>query len=258
MLIDFLSDGHIHTSLCHHAVGTMEDYVLSAIAKGLHGIIFLEHMEEEIDYFKTTWLTEEDFDTYFAEGKRLQQKYHDRLMIGLGVEVGYNPLCRHQLLQRLCRRQWDRIGISYHFHRVIEGAKHLNLVSRADARVQALSHQEKDLIENQYYRTLIEAVIFLPGTVLCHLDAVLRHHPHQDHTAAPWPVIEELLDTLKHKGMALEINTSGIAIRNECFPTREIIRMAIARGIPLLAGSDAHRPEDVGNHFSSLEEIVSS
>ena len=37
-------DYHIHTRLCNHAKGTMEEYIQSAVAKGLREICFLDHL----------------------------------------------------------------------------------------------------------------------------------------------------------------------------------------------------------------------
>ena len=37
-------DYHVHTSLCNHASGTMEQYVQAAVAKGLNTICFLDHL----------------------------------------------------------------------------------------------------------------------------------------------------------------------------------------------------------------------
>jgi len=68
--IDTSIDGHVHTKLCHHARGEMEEYVLAAIGKGLRKLIFLEHLEVGVNYFESTWLTEEDFNYYHDEGKR--------------------------------------------------------------------------------------------------------------------------------------------------------------------------------------------
>ncbi len=253
--IDPLSDGHIHTALCNHAVGQMEDYVLTAIAKGLQEIVFLEHMEEGIRARKTTWLSEKDFDLYFEEGQRMQEKYSERISIGLGVEVGYNPQFREILLKRLCRRKWDRIGVSYHYHKIEGEDRHLNLVSRHDARVLSLEFNDSNSIIECYYNALIEAVNFLPGTVLCHLDAVLRHHSSIKTTKQQLPLIDKLLGSVKKNQMALEINTSGMAIRKDFFPTKKIVVMAREKGIPLVAGSDAPKPEDVGRYFSQLRVL---
>jgi len=56
--------------------------------------------------------------------------------------------------------------------------------------------------------------------------------------------------------MALEINTSGFSIRGNPFPLPAIIQMAIEREIPLQAGSDAHKPEDVGRDFHKLPALL--
>ncbi|MCK5340228.1 MAG: histidinol-phosphatase HisJ family protein, partial [Desulfobulbaceae bacterium] len=120
------TDGHVHTRLCHHASGEMEDYVLAAIALKLERIIFLEHLEMGINYFESTWLTQDDFSYYFKEGRRLQEKYSGTLEIGLGVEVGFNPDRIRQLQSFLDRYHWDRVGISYHFLDV--HGEHLNLL----------------------------------------------------------------------------------------------------------------------------------
>ena len=74
MQIDTSIDGHVHTRLCHHASGEMEEYVQTAIDRGLKKLVFLEHLEIGINYFESTWLTDDDFKIYFAEGKRLQEE----------------------------------------------------------------------------------------------------------------------------------------------------------------------------------------
>lgn len=256
-LIDISFDGHMHTQWCHHATGTMEKYVLSAIARGLSHIVFLEHMEATgVNYFETTWLTDQDFDDYFAEGQKLREEYGDQLSIGLGVEVGYSVTQHQELQDRLSRHSWDQIGISYHFMPVPGQAFDLNLVSRQERNVRAIAETGCEKVLDNYFNTLIAAVSILPGTILCHLDAALRFQPDLQLTQGHWQQIEELLDTVKASNMALEINTSGFAIRGTPFPAPAIIQMAITRGIPLVAGSDAHRPEDVGRYFHRLPELL--
>ena len=247
------SDGHVHTKYCHHAGGEMEDYVRCAIDAGLQEIAFLEHMEAGIHYFEATWLTEADFDAYFETGKALQQKYGQQIRIALGVEVGYNPSCRDELLERLSRRNWDRIGISYHFMAHPEQGKyHLNLLSRKRVNREAIAKVGADYIFPKYLRTLAEAVEVLPGTVLCHLDAVLRHQPDCSLDERYLEEIRFLLGKVKENGMELEINTAGFATRGTPYPAPFIIEEAIKLDIPLSPGSDAHRPQDVGRYFEKI------
>ncbi|MBB5347601.1 histidinol-phosphatase [Desulfoprunum benzoelyticum] len=252
--IDISCDGHIHTRLCHHASGEMEDYVRSAIAKGLRKIFFLEHMEDGVNYTEVTWLNEDDFDAYFAEGQRLQRIYHDRIDIGLGVEVGYNPEHVDQLRDRLARRPWDRIGLSFHYARLSANEPHLNLLSRRSENISRAREFGAETLLSRYLDTLIEAVTRLPADVLCHLDAALRYLPELTWTPDHLEQIDILLSLVKGNRLRLEINTSGLPIRGEPFPSSLILRKAINLGIPLVAGSDAHRPEDVGRHFDGIKD----
>lgn len=233
-------------------MGTMEDYVLAAITKGLRRLVFLEHMESGIEYFDTTWLSESDFDDFFKEGALLREKYHNALEIGLGVELGFNPTHRNELIERVRKRTWDQIGISYHYCRHPAFPCHLNLVSRKKCNVEAISQAGCDRLLHQYFDTLIEAIECLPGTFLCHLDAGLRYLPDLRFTQDHIDKIAALLDIVKAKAMGLEINTSGIDIRGEPFPAAQFVKMAIHREIPLIASSDAHKPEDVGRYFDRL------
>jgi len=253
-MIDTTVDNHVHTKLCHHAQGEMEEYVLAAIRKGLRKLIFLEHLEVGIDYFESTWLTEDDFDYYHAEGKRLQDKYKDALAIGLGVEVGYNPRSLEELRRRLALHDWDRIGVSYHFLETDTG--HLNMVSRKQVNIDRLVQEGIDEVVHRYYSDLLEAVEQLPGQVLCHIDAVLRHHPDVKFTPAHHARIDRLLDAVARKNMAIEVNTSGYRAKDEPFPSLAILKKALDRNIPLVAGSDAHRPEDVGRYFDRLPGLL--
>ncbi len=235
----------------------MEEYVTRAIAIGLQELVFLEHMEAGVRYFESTWLTEEDFDIYFSTGKALQEKYNKQIRISLGVEVGYSPSHKHELLERLSLRKWDRIGVSYHFmEHPVKGEYHLNLLSRKKVNREAIAKVGCEYIFSNYLNTLTEAVNTLPGTVLCHLDAALRHQPGCVLDEHYIEQIRELLRAVKLKGMALEINTAGFGKRGTPYPAPFIIEEAVKMNIPLLPGSDAHRPQDVGRDFNKLDGVI--
>ncbi len=254
--IDCTSDNHIHTRYCRHATGTMENYVQSAIRKGLHKITFLEHMEIGINYFEKVWLEDDDFDKYFRQGEHLKEKYKDQLTIGIGVEVGYNPNYKEELLKSLGRRTWDLIGLSYHFSHIAQLKYHINLVSRKRENTKLFTKIGSRKLLDDYFTNLIEAVDIVPAHFLCHLDAGLRFSPNLTLSENNWRQINTLLIAIKHKEMALEINTSGFTIRGESFPAKRIIQMAKNYAIPFIAGSDAHKPEDVGRFFNRLPFLM--
>ena len=250
MNLDCRTDGHVHSHLCHHAVGEMEDYVLAACEKGLERLIFLEHFETGILYSETTWLTPTDFEVYFATGRALQQKYHDRIDIGLGVEVGYNPDALEETKAFLRQYKWDRIGLSYHFLRHED--YHLNLLSRKTENMAECSRLGVKDIVNAYLEGLRVALSQLPVTVLCHLDAALRHHPEIHFNNDHHQQMVAILLELAARGIALEINTSGFDHRKLAYPPPWLARQALELGVKLVAGSDAHRPQDVGRYFDRL------
>lgn len=258
MKVDILSDTHIHTSLCRHASGTMAEYVLSAIDRGLRRLVFLEHLEEGINTAFRTWLTEEDFDDYFEEGLRLQKRFADRIEVGLGVEVGYNPDFAEQILERLGRRTWDRVGLSCHFIKVDGHNEHLNVLSKNRRTIDFIERYGSHRLLSRYFVTLTEGVRTIPADVLCHLDAGLRHQPKIRLEDSHWEQIDILLDEVKRAGMALEINTSGYKYRGFPFPLPEIIALARNKAIPLELGSDAHSPSEVGRYFDRIPALLDS
>lgn len=256
MLIDCSIDGHVHTKYCHHARGEMEEYVQAAIGKGLRRIIFLEHLEIGIRYFESTWLSEQEFARYWEEGSALKAKYRSEIDVGLGVEVGYNPERVDALREFLTRYPWDRIALSYHFFAL--GGSHYNLVSRKAENLEALAAHGIERVIREYFRGLVEAITLLPGQVLCHLDAVLRHHPAVSFLDAHLPESRTLFAAMAARGMALEVNTSGFPLRQEPYPGRTLLSEVLRYGLPLVAGSDAHRPQDVGRYFADLPAFLAS
>lgn len=233
----------------------MEEYVLAALNKGLQEMCFLEHMEEGIESNRITWLSDKEFDIFFKEGLFLREKYKNAIIIKLGVEVGYNPNHKKELTARIAKFPFDFIGLSYHFHRMNKAEPHYNLVSKTESRLNRLSKKRAEQLLVDYYTILGEATDYISADMVCHLDAALRYHPAIREIQLPWDSLLALLQNIKRNGMAIELNTSGIAIRNEVFPCKEIQRKALDYEIPFKAGSDSHSPEQVGGFFDRLTVI---
>lgn len=245
------SDGHVHTRLCHHATGEMEDYVRAALEKGLTHLVFLEHFETGIAYFETTWLTEADFHLYRDEGLRLQRKYRDRIQVETGVEIGFNPARIEEIQGFIHEWNWARVGLSYHYLPVA-GEPHINMLSRKTVNIDRIAGYGPDLLLTGYYKGLLQAVQVIDADVVCHLDAGLRHAAKVTCQESHWQQIGEILDVMAVRDMALELNSSGLALRGEPFPCQRIVDMAGRRGLRMVLGSDAHSPEQVGRGFAQI------
>ncbi|MFP3983919.1 MAG: histidinol-phosphatase [Desulfurivibrionaceae bacterium] len=249
--IDTGTDGHVHTRLCGHAKGEMEEYVLAALKKGLSGIVFLEHFETAVSYFETTWLSRDDFRVYQEELQRLQEKYDGRIAIGIGVEAGYNPDRIKEIKSFLKTFSWDRIGLSYHYLKLEDG-RHVNMVSGKAVNIEQLAERGAGRVIEEYLTGLLEAVKQLDADVVCHLDAVMRHNQGAVFSQSHYDLVLAIFRVMAEKEMALEINTSGYPLRGTPYPAPEIISMALDMGIRLAPGSDAHKPRDVGRCFEKL------
>ena len=253
--INYLSDGHVHTKLCHHAFGEMEEYVHAAIGQGLTHLVFLEHFEIGVSYFEVTWLTQEDFAYYRREGQRLQVKYRSKIAIELGVEVGFNPeyiACTNTFIKE---NDWARVGLSYHFMPVV-GEHHINMLSRQHANLERIERYGHLKMLDEYYAGLLKAVQTINADVVCHLDAGLRNSKNVVYEDRHWQQIAKILDVILERKMALEINTSGFALRGEPFPRQQILKMAQDRNLPIVLGSDAHKPEQVGRGFELVGALL--
>ncbi|RKY86765.1 hypothetical protein DRQ09_05625 [candidate division KSB1 bacterium] len=70
-------------------------------------------------------------------------------------------------------------------------------------------------------------------------------------------VAEKTLETIKSCDVVLEINTAGLRKeRKEFYPSVRILKKAISLGIPLIIGSDAHSPEEVGEGFDKVIDFL--
>ncbi len=254
--IDLTADGHIHTRLCRHAEGAMEDYVKAAQRAGLRKITFLEHLEVNIHNQRQSWLTTDDFAEYFRQGRRLQEKYCGRMEIGLGVEAGYNPQAIESLQQSLARYSWDTIGLSYHFYSL--AGLHYNMVGRNRNHITILKARGLGRVAEEYFRGLIQALEHITCDKICHLDAVMRYVPAFQFTRSHLVLIDTLLESMQAKGVALEVNTAGFTIRDQPHPCSQITKKAIQLSIPLVVGSDAHHPTQVGRFFDRLPDWFQS
>jgi len=249
-MLDLSGDHHVHTKLCNHASGEMEDYVQAALNNGLRALTFLEHLECGLHYEQQIWLTPELFTVYFQEGERLRAQYADQITIRLGVEIGWNAAAVDELRAALDRFPFEHRGLSCHFY--FDGSRHLNLLSSKQKHIDALLALDPDKVLEEYFRSLIQACDEIPCDKLCHLDAALRHLPDIRLTSRHQEQISALLQLMRDKGIALEVNTSGYEIRSQPYPSVDIIRQAAAMGISLIVGSDAHHPRQVSRFFDRL------
>jgi len=254
-----LLDYHIHTHFCGHAVGSMEEYVTRALELGFGEFGFSCHFpypEGYVFLVPDCVIPQEIFGEYLKEALRLREKYSGRIKIRIGAEFDY-------------------LGPDTSFH-PLETARYLNLdyciasVHIVDGIVVDYSPEMLrsslagydggiDRLYERYYETLL--LVAAPGycTTIGHFDLVKKFNafpdlaPSKNHSS----LADKVLDLLAQGRTVIEINTSGWDKPcREQYPSLDILERAVARGIIITAGSDAHSPEEVGRHFDRLRTIL--
>lgn len=229
-------DSHMHTPLCKHAWGEPEEYAQQAVKAGLKGIIFTCHCPMPNGFWPTVRMSESEFDTYLAIVQRAADAFKGKLDIRLGIESEYFPGCE-EYISALHQRA--------DFHYVL-GAVHWQAK-------EYLNKFETGTIENfrrTYFEHLAKSAESGLYDALAHPDLVKNYHPDSWCFAIVKNTVSTVLDRIAATGVAMELNTSGLnKSYSEMNPGIEMLRMMADRKIPVVLGSDSHRPVRVGEHF---------
>ncbi len=237
---------HVHTPLCHHAAGTMETYVKTAIAMGLSEICFLDHLTlNKPDDSNSMSL--DDVPHYFAEGKALGKQYQNVISVKIGLEVDYDPSASPVINELISQFSFDVIGGSVHF------LGDCNIVSHRS--VWCHGEGDPDEIYSQYYDALLAMLDEDYVDVICHFDLVKKFSRKSRQTFAD--KIHSVLLKIKATHRVVEVNTSGydhpVA---EAYPSASILRQCRKLDIPITLGSDAHRPEELKRGYNRAQKLI--
>lgn len=235
-------DLHNHTSRCHHAYGTMEQYIQAAIAEGILIYGFSDHAPMNLD--PNYRMGVDQMVEYEAELHQLKERYADDLTLLLGYEIDWAP---GFLDDRVLARDVDyRIG-SVHF---LGGWGFDNPEFIGE-------YAKRDLAG--VWRAYFEAVAQMAESrlfdVVGHLDLIKIFGYFTDRGIDQH--VLGALEAIKESGMALEINTAGWRKPvGECYPSPQILKAAYDLTIPITFGSDAHDVCHVGQGLAQGYELA--
>ncbi len=243
----------------------LEDYVVSAIDKGLKSLGFTCHQPLP---FENAWsLPGKHYAEYLAEVRRLQEEYTGQIEIYLGLEADYIP------------------GYSDRFHQMLEddgldyviGSVHLVMKpgSKDAADLASIDGPREDFIRGidtlyegnarplveAYYDQQREMVATQRPHVIGHLDKIsMQNKGELFNEQSKWykDAVDYLLDTIAAQGTIVELNTRGVYTgkTNAFFPEREVVEKCFERGIPMMVNTDAHHPDQVDAHFDEATDLL--
>ncbi len=235
----YLVDYHLHTALCGHALGEMEEYLAEAVKKGLVEIGFCDHLPL---YFLPPGrsipcyaMGEEQLPLYVQMVLAVQER--SPIPVKLGIEADYAPGQAQKLAFLLSGHPFDYVTGSIHF---IDGWGFDN-----PAEIGEYSRRDLNEVYERYFALLNEASQSGLFDIMAHPDLIKKFGflPSCDLK----PFYEETARAFKRAGVCAEINTAGLRYpAGEIYPARPLLEAFFAHGVPVTLGSDAHRPSQVG------------
>jgi histidinol-phosphatase (PHP family) len=229
----------MHSHLCRHGEGEIDQYVEKAIEIGLSEIGFAEHIPiPELDD-PTGRMDIRDFPVYLTEVAEAQKKYPE-ITVRLGLEADYLPGHMDFISAFIQRYPFDFVIGSVHF------------IGDWDFSNPVFLHRFEEFGVDSawisYYRLLTEAASTGLYDIIGHFDVIkkFKRFPSADiaehvHTA---------LQAIKENDLVLDVNTGGKrGLVREIYPSPDILQLAREMDIPVILGSDAHAPGEVASFF---------
>lgn len=245
-----LPDYHIHTKRCGHATGDMKEYVEKAIELGLKEIGFADHIpmywldEQERD--PEIAMTFEEIPDYVSEVQKLRTVYPN-ISIKLGIEADYIPGYEKKLKQILDAYPFDYVLGSIHF---IDGWGFDN-----PAYIDKYKECNIDKLYQRYFQLLQQAARSGLFTVMAHPDLIKKFGYRPEGSLEE--LYEETARAFAEAGVYAEINTAGLRAKvEEIYPAPGFLQACRKRAVPVITGSDAHTPEQVGYEFDKVPDLL--
>lgn len=223
---------HTHTTLCNHARGTNEEYVLAAIEAGFDEIGFADHSAWPFENFISGMrMTAEDLPRYCEEIKVLGEKYRDKISIKLGLECEYFPKYTPWLKEKIKEYGIDFIILGHHFCIDEPGS----LYNGNMTKPEQLYRFRDDIVE------AMETGMF---SYVAHPDIFMRGYPVFDEHCKK--ISRDIIEKAKQTGTPLEYNLLGISHSKndgkQGYPYPDFWKLISELKPPVTMGIDAHEP----------------
>ena len=230
-------DYHVHSEFSVDCQVPMADSCRAAIAAGVTEIAFTDHVDHEpADLGHGYYRAEE----YFRAVGAARREFGDRLTVLAGAEVDFNERIAGQVERFLAQHRYDFVIGSVHYGAggQIIFPDYFAGRSLDDVFVPYLE-QVRLAVETGWFDTI------------GHLDLPKRYAPrtHRDYDPLAYRErLEEIFSAMIRRGVAFEINTSGLRqTPKTSMPGPAIVRWYIEVGGELITtGTDSHAAQTVG------------
>ncbi len=233
---------HTHTTLCGHATGNAEDYVLKAIENGIEVMGFSEHAPFRFPggYESGHRVPTAKAQEYVNTVNYLREKYKDKIKIYLGFELEYLPLYFNDMYKSL-----TDLGAEY----LILGQHHIKNEYPNGYYIGMIERSVYDL--HEYVNCAIEGMKTGVFTYLAHPDIIQVTSDDKAYTCE----MTRLCKAAKATNTPLEINFLGIRDKR-FYPHDKFWKIAGKVGCSVVFGLDAHTADSAAFDPASLEQAL--
>ncbi|MDB5687986.1 MAG: hypothetical protein JWR77_2575 [Rhizorhabdus sp.] len=229
-------DSHMHTPLCKHAYGEPEAYAQQGIAMGLRGIIVTCHSPMPRGFWPGVRMGMDEFDQYVALVNRATKACKGQIEVRLGMESDYFPGFEDWITELHQKADFHYCLGSVHW----QGIDYRRRFETGDVKA----------FRRTYFQLLADSAETGLFDCLAHPDLIKNYQSQQWDFEHMREDVATALDRIARTGVAMELNTSGVQKSyEEMNPGLEMLHMMSERGIPVVIGSDSHRPSRVAEGF---------
>lgn len=270
-------DGHTHTQFCKHgSANHLREYAERAAALGFERYTVSEHPPlpkqwvDDAALMRELAMDRSELKAYLDEVKAVKQEFAGRLEVTIGLEMDYLHE-QESFTEGLLAEAADHLGgeledclISVHFLPGRGGMRCVDFTAD-DFKEHLLSYYGSMEKVTDVYYDHVELAIAVAGKWpwrkrLGHIQLIEKFR------AVLPPIDEEqvrerlmqVLPLLELHGVGIDVNTAGFrkAACGKAYVPEWFMRECLKRDIPLVYGSDAHRPEEVGSGWEWFAQAM--
>lgn len=245
----FNENYHTHMRLCHHAEGSIEDYVLEAIKLGFTDLGISDHGPLDNAGFERMTL-DEFYYTYLKEFHLCKEKYGDKINLYVGLEIEY-MYGKKEYLEDL---------LSYIDYLILGNHYYSGNVQNKDTSSYACNTKER---LEEYVKLTEDALDTGLFKIMAHPDIFLAGYPTFDENVVS--AIRRICQACIKNNVYLECNVSGYdkGIKNfgefvdYSYPNYHFFKIASEyKDLKIIVSSDAHKPLDLNKNFEKGYEML--
>lgn len=248
------ADMHTHSEYSHDSLCPLDDLCRAEIARGVTAFALTDHCDLD---FRSTEKGEKNVGASVEAALSAAERYRGQIDVLCGVELGESLWDMAFAKELIGRFPFDVVLGSVH---AVQSASD----SRPYAQIDFLAMSRlavKDFL-TRYFDELLQTLQILPCDVATHLTCPFRYINGKYRlgiTPAAWKgKIEDILECLIARHIALEVNTSGLGTPwNTLMPQADILERYRAMGGYLVTlGSDAHSAPMAAVGFAGAKAML--